>query len=139
MTNGDPQAELLATVLQGVDTAISVVDEIESGLLDCSKQLRIDPSNEAFTVLSIGINNLGDMVALMQEIYKGCLHLKNNPVPTKSNAAFEKSVDLFREVQASMERQDWISLADLIQYEVSPILKESKQELIAVRDCLAQS
>jgi len=138
MTNGDPQAELLATIMQGVDTAISVVDDIEAGLLDCSKQLRVDPSFDTFTTLSIGIGNLGDMVALMQEIYKGCAHLRSNPVSAESVTSFEKSVDLFREAQASMERQDWISLADLIQYEVSPILKESKQELLALRDCLAQ-
>jgi len=138
MTNGDPQAELLATIMQGVDTAISVVDDIEAGLLECSKQLRIDPSFETFTALSAGISNLGDMVSLMQEIYKGCAHLRSNPVPAEFVTAFEKSVDLFREVQVSMERQDWISLADLIQYEISPILKESKQELITVRECLTQ-
>jgi len=136
MTNGDPQAELLTTVLQGVDTAISVIDDIENGLLDCSKQLRIDPSFETLTTLSIGISNLGDMVALMQEVQKGCVHLQGNPVPAESFTAFAKSIDLFREAQASMERQDWISLADLIQYEISPILKEAKQEFIVVRDGL---
>ncbi|MCL1925811.1 MAG: hypothetical protein FWF95_01565 [Syntrophorhabdaceae bacterium] len=139
MTNGDPQVELLATIKQGVDTAISVADEIEAGILDCSKQLRVDPSFETFTSLSTGISNLGDIVALMQEIQNGCAHLRNNPVPAESVAVFGKSVDLFREAQASMERQDWISLADLMQYEISPILKESKRELIAMRDCLEQN
>ena len=138
MTNGDPTAGLLTTIMRGVDTAISVADDIEAGLLDCSKRLRVDPSTDTFTALSVGISNLGDMVALIQEIHKGCAHLQNNPVPSEFVTVFEKSIDLFREAQASMERQDWVSLADLIQYEISPILKESKQELIVVRDCLAQ-
>ncbi len=36
-----------------------------------------------------------------------------------------------------MERKDWISLADLIQYELSPLLGEGKKEFEAVRDRLA--
>ena len=137
MTSGN-QPELFSTILQGVETAVSVVDDIEAGLLDCSKQLRIDPSLDAFTLLSTGISNLGDMITLIQEIFKGCAYLQNNLVPAESVSAFEKSVDLFREAQASMERNDWISLADLIQYEISPVLQESKRELIAIQDKLTQ-
>jgi hypothetical protein len=36
-----------------------------------------------------------------------------------------------------MERKDWISLADLIQYELSPLLGEGGKEFGAVRDLLS--
>ena len=137
MTNGDPQAELLATITQGVDAAISVIDEIEAGLIDCSKRLRVDPSDETFTTFSAGITNLSDLVALMQEIRKGFEHMQNSPVSPEDIAVFAESVGMFREIQESMERKDWISVADLIQYEVSPILIRSKQEFLAIKERLA--
>jgi hypothetical protein len=131
------QVELQARILEGVEAAISVMGEIDAGLLDCSKRLRVDPSNETFSMLSSGVTNLGDLLALVQEIQKGVSHLESLPVPVDAFASLEKSVDLFREMQASMERKDWISLADLIQYELSPILGEGKKEFAAVRDLLA--
>jgi len=138
MGNDDPrQVELLARIREGVEAAISVVGEIDAGLLDCSKRLRVDPSNETFTALSAGVANLGDLIALVEEVRKGIAHLASLSVPEGAFSALDKSTDLFREMQAAMERKDWISLADLIQYELSPILGEGKKEFAAVRDLLA--
>ncbi len=36
-----------------------------------------------------------------------------------------------------MERKDWVSLADLIQYELSPLLEEGRKEFTVVRDLLS--
>jgi hypothetical protein len=138
MGNEDPrQAELHEKIRDGVETLISVVGEIDAGLLECSKRLRVDPSNETFSALSMGITNLGDLVALVQEVRKGAAHLAAHPVPDDAFSTLEKSVDLFREMQSAMERKDWVSLADLIQYELSPLLVEGKKEFTAVRELLA--
>ncbi|MBE0569822.1 MAG: hypothetical protein IH576_04190 [Deltaproteobacteria bacterium] len=138
MREDDPrQVELLTRIREGVESALSVIGEIDAGLLDCSKRLRVDPSNETFSTLSAGITNLGDLVALLQEIRKGADHLASRPVPPDAFSSLEKSLDLFREMQASMERKDWISLADLIQYELSPLLGEGKKEIDSVRALLS--
>ncbi|MEW6720411.1 MAG: hypothetical protein AB1346_08180 [Thermodesulfobacteriota bacterium] len=137
MPNDDPrEVELLSRIREGVETALSVIGEIDAGLLDCSKRLRIDPSSETFAVLSAGIANLGDLLALVQEIRKGADFLPSRPVPADALSTLEKSIDLFREMQAAMERKDWISVADLIQYELSPVLSEGKKEFSAVRELL---
>jgi hypothetical protein len=57
--------------------------------------------------------------------------------PRDAFASLEKSVDLFREMNAAMERKDWVSLADLIQYELSPLLEEGRKEFTVVRDLLS--
>jgi hypothetical protein len=138
MPNEDPrQVELLARIREGIESALSVVGEIDAGLVDCSKRLRVDPSNDTFSALSMGVTNLGDLISLMQEIRKGFAHLVSRPVPPEAFSFLDKSVDLFREMQASMERKDWISLADLIQYELSPLLGEGGKEFGAVRDLLS--
>lgn len=138
MESGDPrQVELQGKIREGIEAALSVVGEIDAGLLDCSKRLRLDPSSETLSALSLGIGNLGDLVDLVQEIRKGVDHLESRPVPADAFASLEKSGDLFREMQAALERKDWVSLADLIQYEISPILGEGKKEFAAVLDLLA--
>jgi len=138
MPNDDPrQAELLTRIREGVESALQVVGEIDAGLLDSSKRLRVDPSNEAFSALSMGLTNLGDLIALVQEIRRGVAHLESRSVPREVFSFLDKSTDLFREMQAAMERKDWVSLADLIQYELSPVLAEGKKEFSSVLELLS--
>ena len=136
--DNDSRAELLIAIRQGVDMAIAAIDDIEAELLDGSKRLRTDPSKETVAALSAGIGNFDDLVSLMREIHKGCTHLRNPSVSSESKTVLTKSADLFHTMQESMERKDWIVLANLIQRELSPILGESRRECFAVRDCLAQ-
>jgi hypothetical protein len=138
MSNDDPrQAELLTRIREGVESALQVVGEIDAGLLDSSKRLRVDPSNDAFSALSMGLTNLGDLIALVQEIRRGVAHLGSRSVPREAFSFLDKSTDLFREMQAAMERKDWVSLADLIQYELSPLLAEGKKEFSSVLELLS--
>ncbi len=138
MANEDPQrSELLAKVREGVEVAASVIGEIDTGLLDCAKRLRVDPSNETFSELSARITNLGDLVALVREVRKGAEYLEIRPGTEVLLPFLEMSVDLFRGMQAAMERKDWVTLADLIQYELSPVLSEGNEEFAAVLDLLS--
>lgn len=138
MQNDDPrQVELLSRIREGVESALSVVGEIDGRLLDCSKRLRVDPSGEAFTALSTGLTNLGDLIDLVKEIGNGAAHLASRPLPADAFASLEKSVSLFQGMQEALEGKDWITLADLIQYELSPLLGQGEKDLAAVRDLLS--
>jgi hypothetical protein len=139
MPSEDPrQTELLEKIREGVDSALAVVGEIDRGLLDCSKRLRVDPTDDTFMALSAGISNLGDLVALVNGIRDGVAHLSSHTVPVETFGSMEKSLSLFHGMQAAMEGKDWITLADLIQYELSPLLAEGEKDLAAVRDRLSR-
>jgi len=134
----DPrQVELLSKIREGVDNAISAVGEIEGRLLACSKLLRIDQRGETFTALALEISNLGDLVELVREIKKGSDLLASRPLEAGAFDSWEKSIGLFRDMLTAFEGKDWIVLADLIQYELSPILAQGEKDLAAVRDRLA--
>lgn len=138
MPSDDPrQTELLEKIREGVDGALAVVGPIDQALLDCAKRLRLDPTDETLAALSAGISNLGDLVELMNGIRTGVGHLDSRPVSEEAFASLERSLPLFREMQAALEAKDWISLADLIQYELSPLLGDGEQDLSAIRDRLA--
>jgi hypothetical protein len=136
----DPrQIELLARIREGIDNALGVVGEIDRRLLACSNRLRVDPSDDTFTALSLEISNLDAFVALVQEIKNGVAHLASRPVPAEAFDSLEKSLSLFRQMQTAMEGKDWVTLADLIQYELSPLLADGKKDLSGIRDVLARS
>jgi hypothetical protein len=138
MGSDDPrQGELLAKLLEGVDGALGTVEEIDKRLVACSKLLRVGNDAEVFTALSSGISNLGDLFDLVREIKNGVSVLKSRSIPAEAFVSWEKSVDLFREMLAAFEGKDWITLADLIQYEISPLLAEGGKDLSRVREMLA--
>lgn len=138
-TNDPRQMELLARIREGIDNALAVVGEIDRRLLTCSNRLRVDPSDDTFTALSLEISNLDALVALVQEIKNGVAHLASRPVPTDAFASLEKSLSLFQQMLAAMEGKDWVTLADLIQYELSPLLADGAKDLSGIRDLLARS
>ena len=139
MQTDDPrQTELLATIREGIDNALAVVGEIDRRLLACANRLRVDPSDDTFTTLSLEISNLDAFVALAQEIKNGLAHIASLPVPTGAFASLEKSLSLFQQMQAAMEGKDWVTLADLIQYELSPLLADGEKDLSGIRDLLAR-
>jgi len=140
MQTDDPrQVELLARIHEGIDNALAVVGEIDRRLLACSTRLRVDPSDDTFTALSLEISNLDAFVALVQEVKNGIAHLASRPMPADAFASLEKSLSLFQQMQAALEGKDWITLADLIQYELSPLLADGAKDLSGIRDLLARS
>ncbi len=139
MQTDDPrQIELLAKIREGIENALAVVGEIDRRLLTCSNRLRVDPSDDTFTALSSEISNLDAFVALMQELKNGFAFLTSRPVPPDAFASLEQSLSLFQQMQAAMEGSDWVTLADLIQYELSPLLAEGERDLSGIRDLLAR-
>lgn len=140
MQTDDPrQIELLNTIRGGIDNALAVVGEIDRRLLACASRLRVDPSDDTFTALSSEISNLDALVALMQEIKNGVAHLAARPVPAGTFGSMEKSLSLFQQMQSAMEGKDWITLADLIQYELSPLLADGAKDLSGIRDLLSRT
>jgi len=140
MQTDDPrQMELLAKIREGIDNALAVIGEIDRRPLACSNRLRVDPSDDTFTALSSEISNLDALVALVQEIKNGVAHLASRPVPAGTFDSLEKSLSLFQQMQSAMEGKDWVALADLIQYELSPLLADGAKDLSGIRDLLARS
>lgn len=139
MQADDPrQTELLARIREGIDNTLAVVGEIDRRFLACSNRLRVDPSDDTFATLAQEISNLDALIALVQEIRNGVLHLASRPVPADAFASLGSSLPLFQQMQAAMEGKDWVTLADLIQYELSPLLAEGEKDLARIRDLLAK-
>jgi len=137
MTSRDASKdELIRALREGVDGAFSGAGEIVENLLACSDGLRVGCGEESFRALAKTLDDLGHLVALVRQVAGGCGQLPEVAVPAGVFAPWERSAVLFRDMLASLERKDWIALADQIRYELGPVLEEGRQGLAALRAAL---
>jgi hypothetical protein len=133
------QEELGRLLQDGIESAVEVVGEIDGRLVDCSRRLRVGQDTESFQNLAAELSRLGDLFSLVREIRAGVGCLSPPPVPANAFASWESASGLFQEMMAALEGRDWVTLADLIQYELSPFLASGEKDLAGVRECLARA
>jgi hypothetical protein len=138
MEIGDTKKEddLLNAIRNGVTEANTVIEDIGNGLVECARLLRVEQSERSSAALSEGVKNLNHLVDFIKELKRGIGHLKGFNVPPDIFSCWDKSVGLFNEMFSAIEGKDWITLADLIEYELHPLLAEGKKGLSELHERL---
>ncbi len=132
--------ELVKAIRKGITEADEIVTEIEDGLQDCVNLLRTEQSDRVFTALSEGLKNLNHLMDFIREVKKGIEHLrlKGHDISMEPFACWDNSLDIFREMLSAFETRDWVTLSDLIQYELPPLFEEGKKGLSEIRERLQE-
>ncbi|NOZ26202.1 MAG: hypothetical protein GXO94_08965 [Nitrospirae bacterium] len=132
--------ELVGAIQKGIAETDGVVTEIGEKLLDCVNLLRTEQSDDVFMALSEGIKNLDYLMEFVREVRKGVEHLRlrGYDISMEPFACWDDSLDIFKEMLSAFESKDWVTLSDLIQYELPQILGEGRQGLSAIRDRLME-
>lgn len=133
-------AELVKAVQTGITEADEIVTEIGDRLLDCVNLLRTEQSDRVFMELSEGIKNLNHLIDFIREVKKGVEHLrlKGYNISMEPFACWDNSLGIFREMLSAFESRDWVTLSDLIQYELPPLFEEGKKGLSEIRERLEE-
>ncbi|MEC4684764.1 MAG: hypothetical protein VST71_03405 [Nitrospirota bacterium] len=132
--------DLVNAIQKGITEADEIVTEIGDRLLDCVNLLRTEQSDRVFTALSEGIKNLNHLMDFIREVKKGVEHLrlKGYDISMEPFACWDNSLDIFREMLSAFETRDWVTLSDLIQYELPPLFEEGKIGLSEIRERLQE-
>ncbi len=132
--------ELMKAVRTGITEADKIVTEIGDRLLDCVNLLRTEQSDRVFVELSEGIKNLNHLIDFIREVKKGIEHLrfKGYDISMEPFACWDNSLDIFREMLSAFETRDWVTLSDLIQYELPPLFEEGKKGLSEIKERLQE-
>lgn len=130
------ESELVNVLKEGLDDAVWSAGSIGNRLLESSDRLRIDHDEGTFRMLSEEIGNLGCLVDLVDGLRKGANCLQTSSVGPDLFGSWGRSLALFQEMLSALERKDWILLADLIRYELRPVLEKGEMELAAFRKSL---
>ncbi len=131
--SGTQELQLLNAIRDGIDGTREVVAEISERLLDSAGRLRVEQSESTFSRLSQDIENLSHLMEFIQELKRGIEQLKNIgsrvDVSMGSMSCWDRLLDVLKEMLQTFEHQDWIMLADLIQYELHPLLSDGEKNL----------
>ncbi|GMT48352.1 MAG: hypothetical protein IEMM0007_1918 [bacterium] len=132
--------ELVKAVQKGITETDEIVTEIGDRLLDCVNLLRTDQSERVFMALSEEIKNLNQLMDFIREVRKGVEHLrlKGYDISMEPFACWDNSLDIFREMLSAFETKDWVTLSDLIQYELPPLFEEGKKGLFEIKERLQE-
>jgi len=129
-------AELLSAMRKGITEALGIIGEIGDGLLGCSDLLRVEQTDKVFIDLSEWIKNLGCLMDFIKELKRGVGYLKGVGTSTEPLLCWDRSFNVFEEMLSAFENKDWITLADLIQYELHPLLVEGEKGLSELKDTI---
>lgn len=125
----EKKEELMKVLINGVEEVEGLAGEIRERLLRAAKGLRVEQSEETFRSLSTGIENLKDLMAFLEQMKEGLKCLKDLSIPEDRLKCWDRSVELFQDMLSAFEMKDWITVADLIEYELSPLLEEGERSL----------
>ncbi len=121
--------ELLKAITEGVVEVEGLVGEMRERFLEVVNNLRVKQDEEAFYRLSGGMENLKDLMAFLDQLKEGLESLDNPSLSWKGLKCWEGSTELFKEMLSAFEREDWVTVADIIEYELVPILEKGREEL----------
>lgn len=121
--------ELVEAMRNGIRETLEIIENMGEDLTNCSSLLRVEQSERVFISLSGGLENLGHLMDFIQEIKRGIGHLKGRDISAEPLSCWDKSLSLFKEMLSAFENKDWITVADLIQYETYPLLEEGRKGL----------
>ena len=127
--------ELLTAIKDGIISTCESIGQISGRLMDCANSLRIEQTEKVFNDISVLMDNLSDLMDFVRELRNG---LEQSEISSESLSIWNKSVDIFKEMLSAFEGKDWITLADLIEYELNPLLLEGKNGLSELNERLTE-
>ncbi len=123
------QPELLAAIKNSISDARQVVKELAEVFAERIQPLRLEESEAVFNDLTQNICDLQGLMEFLTELKDGMHYFEGFELPSDPISSKEEGLKLFKEMLASMESKDWIMLADLIEYELSPLLVQEEEWL----------
>jgi len=134
----EKEEELVFTLLESLEDMPGIVEELDGELQRAAMTLRMDYSTDTFTILSAVLDGLKNLINYVEEVKCGVEHLAGRGLEVDDTSLdwWEEYEQVFEDMLASFEMQDWIGVADLIEYELHPLLEEGRERFISLREAL---
>jgi len=129
--------ELLSAIKNSIGDTRQVVKELAEVFAERIQPLRLEESEAVFNDLTQNIYDLQGLMNFLSELKDSIHYFDGFGLPSDPISSNDEGLKLFREMLKSMESRDWIMLADLIEYELSPILMQQEEWLGKLDDKLA--
>lgn len=116
--------EIRQALIGGLEECDNAIGLIAERVLLCAQGLRANPDQGVFDAMGTLIDNLRGLTELVRGIGDSVSALGVSSAPL---AAWGRGPRIFAEMGSAFERNDWVALADLLQYELHPMLAEGRE------------
>ena len=130
--------DLVDTLEHSLTESSILVDELGNRLLNCANLLRVEQSKKTFEAISVEIENLTKLNDYIKEVRGALEHLKlqGYAISLDPLKCWDTLLDPFKEMLSAFTNKDWITLSDLIQYELYPVLMDGEKGLTEIKKLL---
>jgi len=105
------------------------LERFSAGVGEVADQFRVGSPEEANRILVQAVEGVGTFIELLSAVRLvtgselSDLSYKNKSLGERE----EKLLDITKKMQASQEEKDWVTVADLLEYELGPLMTEWKE------------
>lgn len=117
-------ADLRAALNDGIRECMAVSEIVAGRMLACADSLRINPDADALGALGQLVEDLRAIDELV-----GGIGAAASSLGLRADIGWALSAPIFGAMGAAFERGDWVSVADVLQYELHPVLVKSCSDL----------
>jgi len=127
--NIDKKKALKDALIKGISEVTGIIKEIEKGLVECANLFRIEQSDKVLNLFIEKTENLNLLFEFIRQLRAGITNLNDPKLSTELLLCWDRANSILKEMVSSFENKDWITLSDLIQYELNPLLLEGEEKL----------
>lgn len=131
--NSTQNMELKDALKKSLSEAQEIIKQIRDELMKLSHLLRIEQTDKTFIDLSESFRNFSCLMDYINVLREGITYLKDPNISIEPLLCWDRSISVLKEMLTAFENKDWITLSDLIQYEISPLLIEGEKGLFNLK------
>ena len=127
----DVKNTLVETLKGGIEEVIELLQPISDGLMNTISILRSEESEDVFRNLSNWLKALDSVYKFAFELKRGLEQLNSMGMKLDINRLdfLLESKSLLEDMLDAFESNDWVTVCDLVEYEIVPMLSKSKEAL----------
>jgi|Deesub1362A_J573_1020465.scaffolds.fasta_scaffold01772_7 hypothetical protein len=120
----EAKAEVLKAIKNSIGDAKQIINELIRAFEDNVKILRAEQNAYVFNNFVQNIRDLQCVFEYIGELNAGIRYLDQQGIRPDPISSKNFGIDILKEINGAFTSCDWVLLADLIEYELIPLLSE---------------
>ncbi|RMG58897.1 MAG: hypothetical protein D6713_06675 [Deltaproteobacteria bacterium] len=132
--------ELLEAVRESIAETGTIMDEILKNILEAADKLRFTQDRETFEGVGELVTNLQHLFEYVSSLKEGVALLGKYgyELDDKVFERWDEAAGHLEEIASAFERKDWVYAADVMEYELHPLLSEGVKGLKAAAESMRE-
>ncbi|RMG74080.1 MAG: hypothetical protein D6710_02210 [Nitrospirae bacterium] len=132
----DAKEVLVNTLKNSLKEVSSLIEPVSNGLASVSSDLRVEESEEVFRNLSNWLKALQSIYNFANELNRAIEQLGRMGIDIRADysSIWTDSRGILEEMLAAFESKDWVTLCDLIEYEIVPLLSKGREQFYQLQE-----